>query len=939
MGLKEYKAKRKFNNTPEPEGKVQKGKLTHSFVIQKHHASHLHYDFRLELEGVLKSWAIPKGPSMKPADKRLAMMVEDHPIEYGGFEGIIPPGNYGAGTVMLWDQGTYHIPGSDDWDDNEKTLKKMLHEGNLKFILEGTKVKGEFALVRMNRGKGNEWLLMKKKDKHASEEDITAEDRSVVSGRNLEEIKRESVEGKSVWHSPQAGEKELTLPAEAGKAPFPHDIKPMMATLVNAPFDREDWLFEIKWDGFRAIAEVNFNDVSVYSRNMLSFNGRFPAVVQSLAGMGTQAVFDGEICVVDENGRPGFQLIQNYQRTGEGNVIYCIFDLLYYKGYDLRSVPLIERKELLKKLIPDNHPVLRYSDHVLEKGTDFLEVARKQQLEGIVAKKTVSTYQEGTRGKDWLKIKIQCEQEAVVAGYTQPRGGRKKFGALVLGVYQGDRFVYIGHTGGGFNDKSLQEVFSRLEPLRTDECPFEEKPKTNMPVTWVKPEIVVEVKFQEWTNEGIMRVPIFQGVREDKSPREVTREIEKPVNIEEDEKTKRSIKTKTKTKNTSSKAEAADQKDRRPRKSGRKVKDRAPLLSARAEAFQKEQPVAEEPRQGKIPAGRKAKAPAKRTRKTAAGKKFPDTPLITSENMNDKENEAGVEVSGHFLKFTNLKKVFWPEEGYTKQDLLEYYHKIAPYILPYLKDRPESLRRNPNGYKEESFFQKDMPASLPGWIETVKVYSGSNDKDINYMICQDEASLLYMVNLGCIEINPWLSRKHSPEYPDYMVIDLDPQDVPFGEVTEVAQVVKDVLDEGGITGYCKTSGSRGLHIYIPMGAAYHYDQVKTFAELIVSIVNERVPAITSLERMPKKRKNKIYLDYLQNRMGQTLAAPYCIRPRAGATVSTPLEWKEVKKGLDPNSFNIKTIFKRLEEKGDLFISSLSGEVNIQESLQRLSGNE
>lgn len=930
MGLKEYKAKRKFTNTPEPEGKVKKGKGTLKFVIQKHHASHLHYDFRLEMDGVLKSWAIPKGPSMNPGDKRLAMMVEDHPIEYGGFEGIIPKGNYGAGTVMIWDEGVYYS----SQEEGDKALKKGLYEGNLKFIMKGKKLKGEFALVRLKTGKGNEWLLIKKKDEYASEEDITKKDKSVISKRTLEEIKNQSGHGELVWHSNKG--KDVIEPGKGAiKSEMLHDVKPMMATLVDAPFDSDEWIYEIKWDGYRAISEINFNKVSLYSRNNLSFNKDFPELTESLSALGLQVVLDGEICALDEEGKPSFQLIQNYKRTGKGSIVYYVFDILYYNGNDLTSVPLIERKEFLKKILPDV-PTIRYSDHVEGQGIKFFELIKQQEMEGIMAKKANSLYHTATRGKDWLKIKVISEQEAVIAGYTEPRGGRKHFGSLVLGVYKDNEFVYIGHSGGGFNDTSLKELSSKLAKLKTEACPFKTKPKTNMPVTWVRPELVCEVKFQEWTNEGLMRQPIFLGLRVDKSPKEVIREKEKPAyKLIENEK-KRNNTIKIKSEDSISEIKTENKKiSRRSRGAGSEVKNRKPVSRSSSDLKEKKSSK-------KTAVKTKAATQTSDNRKKkATSKKLPERKdvhsgnLIKLKDLNAAQSEAQVTINKKSLKFTNLKKVYWPEEGYTKQDLLEYYDRIAPYILPYLKDRPESLRRNPNGYAGQSFFQKDMPDTIPDWIETVQIYSESSNKEINYMICQDKADLLYMANLGCIELNPWSSRKQKLDYPDYIVIDLDPQDVEFEQVIEVALAVKKVLDKGKIKGFCKTSGSRGLHIYIPMEAKYDYDHAKQFAQLIASLTHELVPEITSLERMPNKRKNKIYLDFLQNRKGQTLAAPYCVRPKAGATVSTPLEWDELKKGLHPSQFTIKTIFDRLKEKGDLFKGIFGKGVDMEKVLKKL----
>jgi bifunctional non-homologous end joining protein LigD len=882
--LTKYKDKRKFDKTPEPEGKVEKSKGTLRFVVQKHDASHLHYDFRLEMEGVLKSWAVPKGPSLNPEDKRLAMMVEDHPLEYGKFEGIIPEGNYGAGTVMVWDEGTYHAletPGTEE--AGEKALLKGLKSGNIKFVLEGTKLKGEFTLVkiRSNTSKGNEWLLIKKKDKHASAKDVTAKDKSVLSKRSLMQIQQQSGTGKSVWHSSRIKGKEEPLkkkvPELRDKALpqyLSHEVAPMLATLVDKAFDSDQWLFEVKWDGYRAIAEVNQHDVNIYSRNKLSFNEAFSQVAEALKSLSIDAVLDGEIAALDKNGFAKFQLLQNFKRTGIGNIVYYVFDLLSLNGKDLRDLPLLERKKLLQNIIPENH-IIRYNDHVIADGIAFYEASVKQDIEGIIAKRITSIYSEGIRTKDWVKIKTHKRQEAVIAGYTKARGGRKFFGALVLGIYKNKKLVYAGHTGGGFTQALLKETFQALTPLIRPTCPFEEVPKTNMPVTWVEPKLLCEVKFQEWTDDGHMRVPIFLGLRTDKNPTEVKAENEAPI-----------------------------------------------------EKILKEKKPAASPKKNKKTRVEKEEAPKKK-------KENSPSPQSKSLKLPGETNEAIVSVDGHSLKITNLKKLYWDDPAYTKQDLIEYYDKIAPIILPYLKDRPENLKRNPNGYKDPGFFQKDMPETLPDWIETIKIYSESNDEYLNYMVCQNKASLLYMANLGCIELNPWLSRKKSIGNPDYIVIDLDPQDVGFDEVMETALCVKSVLDKAGVTGYPKTSGSRGIHIYIPLGAKYDYDQARQFAEVIASFTHGLLPDLTSMERSPAKRKHKVYLDFLQNRTGQTLAAPYCVRPRAGATVSTPLLWSEIKPGLSPAMFDIKNIFKRIEKKGDLFKEVLTGNTDVSFALKKL----
>jgi bifunctional non-homologous end joining protein LigD len=530
MGLKNYESKRTFEKTPEPkQGLRPKGNHL-IFVIHKHAARALHYDLRLELEGVLKSWAVPKGPSLNPSLKRLAVMVEDHPLAYKDFEGVIPEGNYGAGGVIIWDRGFYHHPSSKDRKESEKLLLDGLRKGNVKFVLEGKKLQGEFALVKTGRDEKS-WLLLKKKDRYEIKEDILKENRSIVSHKTLEEIFEAGPEKPSIQKMNQIRLREATEGESLKNAPvklMPRGIKPMLATLVKEPFDHQEWIFEVKWDGYRAVAEIRDGDVSLYSRNLISLTQKFFPVVESLRKFRFEAILDGEIVVVDDRGHPDFQMLQNYQKSGNGYLLYYVFDLLYYRGHDLTNLSLLRRKELLKKILPSS-PKIKFCGHVWKEGILFFNVVKEKGLEGIIAKHSQSAYRIGRRSRQWLKVKAQLTQEGVIAGFTEPRGSRKVFGALVLGVFEGDELVYIGHSGGGFPTKDLKEIRDKLDPLIQKECPFKVKPKTNTSVTWVKPELVCEVIFHGWTDEGLMRQPIFSRLREDKTAREVVREI--PVAI------------------------------------------------------------------------------------------------------------------------------------------------------------------------------------------------------------------------------------------------------------------------------------------------------------------------------------------------------------------------------------------------------------------------
>jgi bifunctional non-homologous end joining protein LigD len=526
MGLEDYKSRRDFERTPEPKPDLRQTGNRLTFVVHKHAARALHYDLRLELEGTLKSWAIPRGPSLNPSLKRLAVMVEDHPLDYRDFEGVIPEHNYGAGSVIIWDRGFYRHPSDSDGENSERLLLEGLRKGDMKFVLEGEKLQGEFALVKTRKDEKS-WLLLKKKDQHTTTEDILKKNRSVVSNKSLEDLSqanpkkssreekmnqirlREAMEGEDVKDAPVK--------------PMPRSIKPMLATLIREPFDHPDWIFEVKWDGYRAVAEIQNGSASLYSRNLISFNQRYSPITDSLKKFRFEAILDGEIVVVDDRGYPDFQMLQDYQKSGRGHLLYYVFDLLYFQGHDLTNLPLIQRKELLKRILP-SVPKIKFSDHVWKEGILFFNAVKQKGLEGIIAKHSQSLYRMGRRSRQWLKAKTQYTQDGVIAGFTEPRGRRRNFGALVLGVFEGEELIFIGHTGGGFSAKTLKEIREKLDPLIKDECPFKIEPKTSTPVTWVKAELVCEVVFHGWTDEGIMRQPVFLRLREDKAAGAVVRE-------------------------------------------------------------------------------------------------------------------------------------------------------------------------------------------------------------------------------------------------------------------------------------------------------------------------------------------------------------------------------------------------------------------------------
>ena len=668
----------------------------------------------------------------------------------------------------------------------------------------------------------------------------------------------------------------------------------MLATLVDDPFDDEEWLFEIKWDGYRAIGSVINGKTDLYSRNNISFKEKYTDVSTGLEDFSNNVVVDGEIVSLDEHGFSRFQYLQNWGKDQEGTLVYYVFDLLWLDGYDLTALPLVERKKILRQIIPENN-VIRYSDHVERNGKAFFEIAKKQGLEGVIAKNKNSSYEFDSRSRNWLKIKTTAQQEAIICGFTAPRHGRQHFGALILGVYENDELVFAGQAGSGFTQKTLSETWDKLQPLITDKCPFSTKPKTNMPATWVKPKLICEVKFQEWTQDHVMRVPIFMGLRIDKKVTEVKKEKE--------------MKTQ-KVKDTSVKSPTVSKG----------------VLSDKRQTSPKESPRTNAKKQPGSVSNKDRPGPKKEIR--SAVKKMKNE----KEWLSKEEENKTVKLNGHELKLTNLDKVYWKKENYTKRDLLNYYYAVAPYMLPYMRNRPQSLNRHPNGINGMSFYQKNVEGKVPDWAETFAEFSESTEENVHYFVCTDEASLIYMANLGCIEMNPWHSTVKSPNNPDYCLIDLDPHEIGFDKVIETAQAVKAVLDQLKIPSWCKTSGATGLHICIPLGAKYDYDQSRQLAELLVNIVHHEIPAITSVERNPSKRRRKVYLDFLQNRKGQTIACVYSVRPKPEATVSTPLFWEEVKKGLTPQNFTIKNLFERLKREGDLFKPVYEKGIDLKKTL-------
>jgi len=831
VSLNKYVEKRRFDQTPEP----APGETTpaHSsepvFCVQRHHASHLHYDLRLEVDGTLKSWAVPKGPTLDPNEKRLAMLVEDHPLEYGDFEGNIPKGNYGAGSVMLWDRGTFQVLGNLPAD-------QQLTRGDFKFQLAGGKLSGEFAIVRMKRGKGNEWLLIKKKDASAragwDPEDHAV---SVLTGRTQEEIAQEL----SVPDPPAASKKKSTrlplkreFPKGATREPMPKVISPMLAELgKGTPPSGDDWLFEVKWDGVRSLCFIEGGQVRMISRNANAIDKQYPelSVLPHHVTAG-QAIFDAEIAALDAQGRPDFEQLQRRINVADASVVarlarshpvtLFVFDVLYLDGFDLRGVPLLERKKLLAEILKPSHSI-RLSEHFAGHGPEMLEAVKQQGMEGIVGKRAKSKY-ESRRSPDWVKWKVVDTSDFLICGYTP--GDRHGLGALVLGVYEGGTLRWAGNVGTGFDRKMVELLMTTLAPLVTKQRPFAASKDLPKLVTWVRAEITCEVKFANWTQEGRLRAPVFIRLRTD---------LPLPA------------------------------------------RDRALLLAADLK-------------------------------------------------------EAALTVDGHRLKFTHLDKVYYPKDGYQKRDLLNYYDAVAPLILPHLKGRPLSLKRYPNGIDAQFFFQKNTPDSAPPWLTTVMIEKNRT------IICDDRATLLYLVNLGCIDQNPWMSRVGSLEHPDYLLIDLDPQECAYDRIVEAALWVQGKLQKAGLEGFPKTTGGDGMHIFVPLEPVYTYAHVRSFAEALATLgAHERADLFTTPRAVARREKGKVYFDWQQIAEGKTISAPYVLRAYPGAPVATPLAWSEVTPRLRPEQFHLGNALARFDRVGDLFDGVLKRPQRLERAIEKL----
>jgi bifunctional non-homologous end joining protein LigD len=853
--LDAYRRKRDPDRTPEPFGgrRAEGGTL---FVVQQHAARRLHYDFRLEMDGVLKSWAVPKGPSIRPEVKRLAVHVEDHPLEYADFEGVIPKDNYGAGAVIVWDYGRYRSA-------KPEPPLVQLERGLVEVELRGYKLRGRWTLARMG-GDGKDWLLIRKAGQPAPREEPTERHtRSVRSGLTLDEMR----DARAVRETLRARLRGLGAPVR----PVPARSQGLMlATPADRPPEGPGWIFEIKYDGVRVLAERQGDAVTLLGRSGQVVTGRYPEVVAALRSLAFDGLLiDGEIVAPDARGVPSFQRLQaRMGLTRPADVARAVplvpveavfFDCLALEGHDLRGLPLTARKACLERVLPPLG-LARYGDHVEGSGRAVLEAASEAGLEGIVAKRAASAYV-GRRSDAWRKIKCQRRQEVVIGGYTDPKGTRARLGALHVGLYEGPRLVYVSKVGAGFDEAELDRLWRRLEPLRRETPPFDAGAPAGRGHHWVEPALVCEVRFTEWTREGGLRHPIYLGLRDGTRPEECRRETPATDWLE---------------------------------------------------------PAEPAPESGGT------EEPSARTR--APAEASPDTPAPA---------DRGAAPDASRVRLTNLAKVFWPAEGYTKGDLIAYYDTIAPRLLPYLHDRPIVLTRYPDGITGKSFFQKDAPEFAPDWIRTERIYSKDTDREIDYFVVDDAEALRYVANMGTIPIHVWSARVPALERPDWLVLDLDPKGAPFTDVVRVAQVLRRLLDDLELSSHVKTSGATGLHVLVPVGARYTHEQARTLARLLAALVVEAAPAIATLARPLGARAGKVYVDFGQNGHGRTIAAPFSVRPLPGAPVSCPLDWHEVTARLDPSRFTIRTVPRRFAKRPDPLAGALGPGIELAAALARI----
>ncbi len=874
MPLEDYRRKRDFASTPEP----APGELVERsgrFTIQRHRATALHYDFRLEIDGVLVSWAVPKGPTLDPTQRRLAMRTEDHPIEYLDFEGVIPAGEYGGGDVIVWDWGVFE-PEADTPDPS-----RALRDGEIKFEIHGEKVRGRFTIVRTDRrgSRGSDdgreqWLRIHKRDGTAVEGwDAADHPRSVKSGRTNDEV----LEGAAPRFSADPPQAVADLDLSAARAePMPEFIEPMRATLADRAFSDDDWLYEIKWDGYRVEAVVTGTGTRLWTRNRQDAARYFP----DLAGPAEwieagEAIVDGEVVALDEDGRPRFSLLQDRtgvrfgkrRESGAGRepapIVYQAFDLLRLDGRSLLDVPLEERKRLLRSRLR-THPLVRYASHVVADGEAFIEAARQQELEGVVAKLRRSAYEPGRRSRAWLKIKLRREQEAVVVGWLPGQGSHRELGSLILAVRSGDRWVHAGQVGSGIDARMRRQLRGELDRLSRDESPLDPAPRLKG-ARWVEPKLVVRVEFADWTGDDLLRQAAFKGLEVGRDPRSVRRE--------------RAVSTE--------------------------------VATAAAEAA-----AGDEPR---VSSG--SGAPAVESS---------DDAIAALEAMG---KEGRWIVDGREIRVTNLDKVLFPaREGgqpVTKRDLLRYVISVAPVLVPHLDGRGLTVQRYPNGVEQKGFWQKDLPKHAPEWVRRW-TYHHHEEGPKDYPVADGPATLAWLAQEAAVELHPWTSRTDAPDRPTYALIDIDPgPETTWEELLVLARLYRTALQHLGVRGHPKVTGKRGIQVWIGIRRGPSFEDTSRWVEGLSRAIGATVPDLISWEWAKRARKGRARLDYTQNAINKTLVAPYSTRPAPGAPVSVPIAWDELgDPDLRPDRWTIRDVGERIAARGDLFAGALTDEQEL-----------
>jgi bifunctional non-homologous end joining protein LigD len=897
MPLETYRKKRDFGRTPEPEpGDVGDG--SGRFVVQRHRATALHYDTRLEIAGVLVSWAVPKGPTLDPDEKRLAMRTEDHPIEYFDFEGVIPEGEYGAGDVIIWDWGTFEPEETDD-------PQAALRAGELKFRLHGERLHGRYTIVRTSgrggrREEREQWLLIKKRDEAASA-GWDAEDfpDSVKTGRTNDEVHG----GRRPKFRHQAPKPQAPPDlAHARTERQPEFVPPMMATLTDAAFDDADWLYEVKWDGYRVQDVVNGGKARIWTRNRTDAATYFPSLAGDAGWIDAdQAIVDGEVVAFDEDGTPSFSRLQ--EKTGlraleiatrradpdaprltreEREAIpmaYMVFDLLHLDGRSLLDVPLEDRKRVLHGVLREEGMV-RYASHVVGEGVDFTRAAAENGLEGVVAKRRTSLYQPGRRSRDWLKIKLRREQEIVVVGWLPGQGTHKDLGSLIVAVNEDGGLRHAGQVGSGINARMRRELLAAMEPIRRDTPPLARPPRLPQ-ARWVEPRIVVRAEFTDWTRDGLLRQAAFKGIEVDRDPAKVVREEAIPAT---------------------------------------RVVQRAPSASRRASR----DVAAAEPREKATGQPKAAKRSAASTGSDWPAPEMDLTPASKAElrALDEMGGDGHWQVAGHEVRVTNLDKVLAPAEGehraITKRDLLRYYVSVGPTIIPHLAGRGLNLQRFPDGIAKTGFWQKDVPGHAPKWISRWSYSGHEGDKD--YVVVDRVATMAWLAQEAALEIHPWTSRTVSPHEPTFALIDVDPgEHTTWEEVLVLTRLYRTALEHLGVIGLPKTTGKRGIQVWVPVRRGYSFEETREWVEALSRMIGGLVPEMVSWEWTKRDRKGRARLDFTQNAVNKTLVAPYSVRPAAGAPVSVPIRWEELDDPkLRSDRWSIDSLPRRLARLGDLF---------------------